>query len=99
MAYIYSIRKNGKGYIGLASGAAEYADYGRRLRAPREKLDRMLQHIDNAYKIESSYGAATETSEGLDNALKGGAYLCNFSYNDDNLFGLPEESYKLFSSF
>ena len=104
MAYIYSIRKGGRGYIGLASGAAGHVDYQKSLGA-REPLDRMLQHIDNAYGLQSSYALVrgtldTETSKQLEQALRsGGACKCYFSYNDDedSCFGIGDDLFQQFS--
>lgn len=97
--YIYSIRNNSGGYIGLATGAAEYADYAYRKRSARERLDRMLQHVDNAYGVTSSYGMAKETSRDLESALQKGAYKCEFSYIDDEYYGIDENSYNIFTKF
>lgn len=102
--YIYSIRKNRQGYIGLATGGATNIDYQKTL-GVREPLDRMLQHIDNAYHIQSSYAIAkgtleTESSESLEQAIRsGGACSCIFSYNasEGDCYGVGSENFKKFS--
>ena len=103
--YIYSIRKNGQGYIGLASGSATSTDYQRTL-GTRLPLDRMLQHIDNAYGLKNTYqlakggDVASESSMDLDKALKEGAYTCQFSYNDDeaSCFGVGIQYFEQFNA-
>lgn len=106
MAYIYSIRKNRKGYIGLASGQSTTVDYQKTL-GVRQPLDRMLQHIDNSYGLKSSYALAkgseieTESSELLVGALRdGGACTCIFSYIDteSDCFGVGADNFKQFSN-
>ena len=104
MAYIYSISQGGRGYIGLGTGSGAFADYSWRLGTMRERLDRMLQHIDNAYGLPNSYHLndgilQTETSVGLNTALRGGAYKCEFYYNDDagSCYGVGSEYFDRFS--
>lgn len=96
MAYIYCIKNGNSGYIGLATGSSETVRYVYKLKKVRERLDRMLQHIDNSYNLPTLYGKKEETSQGLKDALKNGAYSCQFSYTNESGYGLPPECYATF---
>lgn len=96
LAYIYCIKNGNNGYIGLATGSSETVRYVYKLKKVRERLDRMLQHIDNSYGMATLYGENKETSEGLENALKKGAYTCEFLYTNQLNYGLPSECYDTF---
>ena len=105
MAYIYCISKGRKGYIGLAKNSSSSVDYNFKLGVITERLDRMLQHIDNAYGLPNSYHLNDdvlqyETSISLNQALQEGAYTCNFSYDDDesSCYGVGIEYYNDFST-